>query len=105
MLVTTPTKRYRMRLLIVHHTPSPHCQEMFEAVVAGATDPDGTHSPSGRSTGFNDQPRSGTNGTSKVPASISDSRCSYRAMASAEIMSASASSMTTLMPPSDRGTL
>lgn len=28
------------RLLIVHHTPSPHCQEMFEAVVAGATDPD-----------------------------------------------------------------
>lgn len=28
------------KLLIVHHTPSPHCQEMFEAVVAGATDPD-----------------------------------------------------------------
>ncbi|AGZ53202.1 flavodoxin family protein [Mycobacterium kansasii] len=28
------------RLLIVHHTPSPYCQEMFEAVVAGATDPD-----------------------------------------------------------------
>ncbi len=28
------------RLLIVHHTPSPHCQEMFEAVLAGATDPD-----------------------------------------------------------------
>ena len=28
-------------LLIVHHTPSPHTQEMFEAVVAGATDPDG----------------------------------------------------------------
>jgi multimeric flavodoxin WrbA len=28
------------RLLIVHHTPSPHCQEMFEAVIAGATDPD-----------------------------------------------------------------
>jgi multimeric flavodoxin WrbA len=28
------------RLLIVHHTPSPNCQEMFEAVVAGATDPD-----------------------------------------------------------------
>lgn len=28
------------RLLIVHHTPSPHCQEMFEAVVAGATDPE-----------------------------------------------------------------
>lgn len=29
-----------MKLLVVHHTPSPHCQEMFEAVVAGATDPD-----------------------------------------------------------------
>lgn len=28
------------RLLIIHHTPSPHCQEMLEAVVAGATDPD-----------------------------------------------------------------
>ncbi len=28
------------RLLIVHHTPSPYCQEMFEAVVSGATDPD-----------------------------------------------------------------
>ena len=28
------------RLLIVHHTPSPHCQEMFGAVVAGATDPE-----------------------------------------------------------------
>jgi multimeric flavodoxin WrbA len=28
------------RLLIVHHTPSPHCQEMFEAVVSGATDPE-----------------------------------------------------------------
>ncbi|MBU9764625.1 flavodoxin family protein [Mycobacterium sp. TNTM28] len=27
-------------LLIIHHTPSPHCQEMFEAVMAGATDPD-----------------------------------------------------------------
>ena len=27
-------------LLIVHHTPSPHCQEMFEAVVGGATDPE-----------------------------------------------------------------
>lgn len=27
-------------LLIVHHTPSPHCQELFEAVLAGATDPD-----------------------------------------------------------------
>ena len=25
-------------LLIVHHTPSPHCQEMFEAVVSGASD-------------------------------------------------------------------
>lgn len=25
--------------MIIHHTPSPHCQEMFEAVVAGATDP------------------------------------------------------------------
>jgi multimeric flavodoxin WrbA len=28
------------RLLIVHHTPSPHMQEMFEAVLAGATDPE-----------------------------------------------------------------
>ncbi|WP_055474819.1 flavodoxin family protein [Gordonia sp. HS-NH1] len=28
------------RLLIVHHTPSPACQEMFEAVVSGATDPE-----------------------------------------------------------------
>lgn len=28
------------RLLIIHHTPSPHCQEMFEAVVAGANDPE-----------------------------------------------------------------
>lgn len=28
------------RLLIVHHTPSPHCEAMFEAVLAGATDPD-----------------------------------------------------------------
>ncbi|GJF10003.1 flavodoxin [Mycolicibacterium cyprinidarum] len=28
------------RLLIAHHTPSPHCQEMFEAVLAGATDPE-----------------------------------------------------------------
>lgn len=28
------------RLLIIHHTPSPHCQEMFEAVLSGATDPD-----------------------------------------------------------------
>jgi multimeric flavodoxin WrbA len=27
-------------LLVVHHTPSPHCAEMFEAVVAGATDPE-----------------------------------------------------------------
>ncbi|GAB3126078.1 flavodoxin family protein [Tsukamurella serpentis] len=26
-------------LLLIHHTPSPHCQEMFEAVVAGASDP------------------------------------------------------------------
>ncbi len=28
------------QLLIIHHTPSPHLQAMFEAVVAGATDPD-----------------------------------------------------------------
>lgn len=28
------------RLLIIHHTPSPHCAEMLEAVVAGATDPE-----------------------------------------------------------------
>lgn len=28
------------RLLIVHHTPSPHCHEMLEAVIAGATDPE-----------------------------------------------------------------
>lgn len=28
------------RLLIVHHTPSPHCQEMFEAVLSGARDPE-----------------------------------------------------------------
>ena len=27
-------------LLIVHHTPSPHCQAMFEAVVSGATTPE-----------------------------------------------------------------
>ncbi|GAA1480498.1 flavodoxin family protein [Gordonia sinesedis] len=27
-------------LLIVHHTPSPFCQAMFEAVLAGATDPE-----------------------------------------------------------------
>ena len=35
-------------LLIVHHTPSPHCQEMFEAVVAGATDPEIGGKPYGR---------------------------------------------------------
>ena len=29
-----------MRLLIVHHTPSPALQAMFEAVVAGATTPE-----------------------------------------------------------------
>ncbi|OLR90472.1 flavodoxin family protein [Actinokineospora bangkokensis] len=28
------------RLLIVHHTPSPACQAMFEAVVRGTSDPD-----------------------------------------------------------------
>jgi NAD(P)H-dependent FMN reductase len=28
------------KLLVVHHTPSPHCQEIFEAVLAGATDPE-----------------------------------------------------------------
>ncbi|MGK2880121.1 MAG: flavodoxin family protein, partial [Mycobacterium sp.] len=28
------------RLLIIHHTPSPHCQAMFEAVLSGATDPE-----------------------------------------------------------------
>jgi multimeric flavodoxin WrbA len=28
------------RLLVVHHTPSPAMQEMLEAVVAGATDPE-----------------------------------------------------------------
>jgi multimeric flavodoxin WrbA len=28
------------RLLIVHHTPSPGMQAMFEAVVSGATDPE-----------------------------------------------------------------
>ena len=28
------------RLLLVHHTPSPHCQELLEAVLAGATDPE-----------------------------------------------------------------
>ncbi|WP_422748127.1 flavodoxin family protein [Mycobacterium sp. WMMD1722] len=27
-------------LLIVHHTPSPHTQEMFEAALRGATDPE-----------------------------------------------------------------
>jgi multimeric flavodoxin WrbA len=27
-------------LLIVHHTPSPNCQAMFESVVAGATAPE-----------------------------------------------------------------
>nr|WP_156752177.1 NAD(P)H-dependent oxidoreductase [Mycobacterium sp. ACS1612] len=27
-------------LLLIHHTPSPYMQEMFEAVVNGATDPD-----------------------------------------------------------------
>jgi hypothetical protein len=27
-------------LLIIHHTPSPHMQEMFEAVVSWATDPE-----------------------------------------------------------------
>jgi multimeric flavodoxin WrbA len=27
-------------LLIVHHTPSPHTQELFEAVLAGATNPE-----------------------------------------------------------------
>ncbi|MFD6156548.1 flavodoxin family protein [Nocardia sp. NPDC060256] len=28
------------QLLIIHHTPSPHMQAMFEAVVSGATDPE-----------------------------------------------------------------
>lgn len=27
-------------LLVIHHTPSPYTQAMFEAVVSGATDPD-----------------------------------------------------------------
>ncbi|CAL9618352.1 flavodoxin family protein [Streptomyces sp. enrichment culture] len=27
-------------LLIVHHTPSPHCQAMFEAVLSGASAPE-----------------------------------------------------------------
>jgi multimeric flavodoxin WrbA len=30
----------RARLLIVHHTPSPAMQEMFDAVLRGATDPE-----------------------------------------------------------------
>ncbi|MFC4602936.1 flavodoxin family protein [Rhodococcus kronopolitis] len=28
------------RILIIHHTPSPYCQAMFEAVISGATDPE-----------------------------------------------------------------
>ena len=28
------------RLLMIHHTPSPHTQEMLGAVVAAATDPE-----------------------------------------------------------------
>ncbi|HET9877196.1 MAG TPA: flavodoxin family protein [Mycobacterium sp.] len=28
------------RLLVVHHTPSPYMQEMFEAALSGAADPD-----------------------------------------------------------------
>jgi len=28
------------RLLIVHHTPSPHTHEMLQAVISGATDPE-----------------------------------------------------------------
>ncbi|MGD9620438.1 MAG: flavodoxin family protein [Mycolicibacterium sp.] len=28
------------KLLIIHHTPSPHCQQMFEAVLTGATHPE-----------------------------------------------------------------
>ncbi|MEC4857113.1 flavodoxin family protein [Mycobacteroides chelonae] len=28
------------RLLIIHQTPSPHCQAMLEAVISGATDPE-----------------------------------------------------------------
>jgi multimeric flavodoxin WrbA len=28
------------RLLIIHHTPSPHTQAMFEAVISGATAPE-----------------------------------------------------------------
>jgi len=27
-------------LLVVHHTPSPHCQAMLEAVLSGASDPE-----------------------------------------------------------------
>jgi multimeric flavodoxin WrbA len=27
-------------LLVVHHTPSPYMQEMFEAILSGATDPE-----------------------------------------------------------------
>lgn len=27
-------------LLVIHHTPSPFCQAMFEAVLSGATDPE-----------------------------------------------------------------
>ncbi|NKY18177.1 flavodoxin family protein [Tsukamurella spumae] len=38
--MSAPDPAAPRRLLIVHHTPSPHCQEMFEAVLAGATDPD-----------------------------------------------------------------
>ena len=29
-----------MRLLIIHHTPSPYMQAMFEAAISGATDPE-----------------------------------------------------------------
>ena len=29
-----------LKLLIIHHTPSPNLQAMFEAVVSGATDPE-----------------------------------------------------------------
>jgi multimeric flavodoxin WrbA len=35
--VSSPSNK---TLLIVHHTPSPHTHEMFEAVVAGAGDPE-----------------------------------------------------------------
>ncbi len=34
------TAKSNKTLLIVHHTPSPHTQEMFEAVVSGASDPE-----------------------------------------------------------------